>query len=144
MAVEPGAHLRMLVCGVVVEHGVDHPAGGNLALDRVEEANEFLMPMALHVAPDHRAFEDVQRGEQRGGAVALVVVGHGGAAALLQRQTGLGSIKRLNLRLFVDAEHHRMGGRRDVESDHVAELFREGGVQQSGDQSLTFTGPDSC
>ena len=48
-----------------------------LGLDGVEEADELLVPMALHVAPDHRAVEHVERGEQRRGAVALVVVGHG-------------------------------------------------------------------
>ena len=41
----------------------------------------------------------VQRREQRRGAVAFVVVGHGTGAALLHRQTGLGTVKRLDLEL---------------------------------------------
>ncbi len=41
----------------------------------------------------------VEGGEQGGGAVALVVVGHGLAAALLERQPGLGAILRLYLAL---------------------------------------------
>ena len=52
------------------------PAGTS-ALDGVEEADELLMAMALHVAADDGAVEHVERGEQRGGAVALVVVRHG-------------------------------------------------------------------
>ena len=75
--------------GVVVEDRVDRLAGGNLALDGVEKADELLMPMALHVAADHCAVEDVHRGEQRRRAVPLIVVGHGSGAALLQRQSGL-------------------------------------------------------
>jgi hypothetical protein len=37
--------------------------------------------------------------KQGGRAVPLVVVGHGAALAGLERQTGLGSIERLNLAL---------------------------------------------
>ena len=40
-------------------------------LDGVEEADEFLMAVALHVAADHRAIEDIERGEQRSRAVAI-------------------------------------------------------------------------
>ncbi len=46
MAVEPGAHLRVLVGGVVVEDDVDGLSGRNLRLDGVEEADELLMANA--------------------------------------------------------------------------------------------------
>ena len=68
--VEPGADLGVLVGGVVVEDDVDQLAGRDLGLDGVEEADELLMPVALHVAADDRAVEHVERGEQRRGAVA--------------------------------------------------------------------------
>ena len=61
----------MLVGGVVVEDGVDDLAGGNLALDGVQEADELLMAMALHAAADYGSVEHVERGEQGGGAVRL-------------------------------------------------------------------------
>ena len=48
------------------------------------------MPVALHVAADDGAVEDVESGEQRGRTVAFVVVGHRSGAARLHRQTGLG------------------------------------------------------
>ena len=75
MAVEPAPDLRVLVGGVVVEDHVDDLAGRHGGLDGVEEADELLMPVPAHVAPDHAAIEDVQRGEERGGAVTPVVVG---------------------------------------------------------------------
>ena len=56
----------MLVGGVVVEDDVDDLAGRHLGLDRVEEADELLMAVALHVAADDGAIEDVERGEQGG------------------------------------------------------------------------------
>ena len=72
---EPGQHLRLLVDGVVVEDDVDDLAGRDLCLNGVEEADDLLMPVALHAAPEHGAIEDVEGGEQGGGAVALVVNG---------------------------------------------------------------------
>src|ERR1700704_6449800 len=54
----------MLVGGVVVEDDVDHLAGRHLGLDRVQEAHELLMAVALHVAADDGPVEDVERSEQ--------------------------------------------------------------------------------
>src|SRR5215469_17503023 len=65
VAREPLAHIQMLLSGVIPEDHMDDFAGGNLAFDGVEEANELLMPGTLHVAANHRAVEDVERGEQR-------------------------------------------------------------------------------
>ena len=45
--------------GVVVDNGVDDFSHRNLFFDDIEEANELLMAMALRVATDHRAVEDV-------------------------------------------------------------------------------------
>src|SRR5271170_3291854 len=104
MTFEPSSDVGMLMGGVIVDDGVDRLARRDLLLDDIEEANEFLMAMALHVAANHRAVEDVHRGEQRRRAVALIVVRHGSGTTLLQRQSGLGAIKRLNLALFVDRQ----------------------------------------
>ena len=125
MAVEPGAHLRVLVGGVVVEDDVDGLAGRHLGLDGVEEADELLMAVALHVAADDGAVEHVEGGEQRGGAVALVVVRHGAGAALLHRQAGLGAVERLDLALLVDRQHDGVRRRIDIEPDDVAQLVDE-------------------
>ena len=57
MAIEPGAHLGMLVSGVVVEDDVDGLAGRHLGIDGVKEADELLVTMALHVAADDGAVE---------------------------------------------------------------------------------------
>ena len=119
------AHLGMLVGGVVVDDGVDAFPCRDLRLDGVEEADEFLMPVALHVAADDGAVEHVERGEQRRRAVALVVVGHRSGAARLHRQSRLGAVERLDLALLVDREDDGMGGRIDVEADDVLEFLGE-------------------
>jgi hypothetical protein len=61
----------VLMDGVVVEDHVDHFAGRHRALDGIKEAQELLVPVALHAAADHGALEHVERGEQRGHAMAL-------------------------------------------------------------------------
>src|SRR5262245_29740589 len=104
MAAEPGADLGMLVGAVIVEDGMDDLAGRHLALDGVEETNELLVPVALHAAADNLAVEHVERREQGGGAVALVIVRHGASPTLLQRQARLGAVERLDLALLVDRQ----------------------------------------
>ena len=84
--------------------------------------------MALHAAADHGAVEHVQGREERGRAVALVVVRHGAGPAGLHRQARLGAVERLDLALLVDRQHDGMGRRVDVEADDVAQLRHELGI----------------
>ena len=88
---QPSAHPRVFVSGIVVEDGMDHFSHRNLRLHRIEEADELLMAVTLHVAADDGAIEDVEGSEQRGGAVAFVVVGHRAGTARLHRQPRLGT-----------------------------------------------------
>ncbi len=124
VACEPGQHLGVFVGGVVVEDDVDGLALWHLGLDGIQEPDEFLMAMALHAAADDLAFEHVEGGKERCGAVAFVVVRHGSGAALLHRQARLGAVQRLDLALLVDREHDGVLGRIDVEPDHIAQLSR--------------------
>jgi hypothetical protein len=49
MPFEPGTHLGVLVRGVIVDDQVELRRGPGLAVDLVEKADEFLMPMrAMH------------------------------------------------------------------------------------------------
>ena len=69
MPCQPGSGFGMLVRAVIVEDHVDDLAGRDFGLDRVEETDEFLMPVALHAAADEPAVEHIEGGEQRRGAV---------------------------------------------------------------------------
>ena len=64
---------------------MDQLTGRYLTLDCAQEAQELLVPVALHTAADDRAVEDVERSEQRRRAVTFVIVGHRSALAGLQR-----------------------------------------------------------
>ncbi len=115
MSPEPGAHLGVLVDGVVVQDGVDDLASRNLRLDGVQEADELLMAVALHAVADDLALQHVECGEQGGRAVALVVVGHGPGPALLQRQSRPGAVQGPDLGLLVDRQNDGVGWRVDIE-----------------------------
>jgi len=125
---EPFAHLRMLVSRIVVDDGVDRLSLGNPGLDDVKEANELLMPVVRHAAPGHLAFQDVESGEQGGGAMTFVVMGHSAGPSLLHRQARLGSIEGLDLALLVDREDNGMIRGIDIEADNVLELGGKGRI----------------
>ena len=74
---------------------------------------------------DELAGEHVEGGEQRGRAVALVVVGDGPGAALVHRQALLGAVEGLDLGLLVEAEHDGPVGGVHVEADDVDQLVFE-------------------
>src|SRR3546814_6153471 len=61
---QPGADLRLLVGRIIVEDDVDGLVSGHLGFDRVQEPDELLMPVPLHVAADHGTIQDMERGEQ--------------------------------------------------------------------------------
>ena len=67
----------MLVRGIIIEHCVDQFAGWHLTLDGIQETDEFALAVALHATADHPSVEHAEGGEQGGGAVPLVVMGHG-------------------------------------------------------------------
>jgi len=125
---EPLHDRRVLVRGVIVEDGVDDLAGRRGALDGGEEADELLMPMLRHAAADDRSCENVQRREQGGRAVALVVVGQGPAFSGLERQARLRAVERLDLAFLVDGDDDGMGGRVHVEADDVLDFLGEPGI----------------
>jgi hypothetical protein len=76
---------------------MDRLAGRHSAFYGIEKADEFGVAMALHATADDAAVEHAEGGEQGGGAVPLIIVGHGLAAAWLQGQPGLGTVEGLDL-----------------------------------------------
>ena len=89
MPFQPGANLRLLMGGVIVEDDVDGLIFRQFSLDGVEEADELLMPVALHVAADDGAVENIEGSKQGRGAMTFIIMGHRAAPALFQGQTRL-------------------------------------------------------
>jgi hypothetical protein len=94
----------------------------------VRQALELAGAVSLVAFADHLAGSNVERGEQRGRAVTLVIVGAPLGLAGAHRQQWLGAVERLDLALFVYAQHQRPVGRRQIELDDVAHLLDEQGI----------------
>ncbi len=87
-------------------------------------------PVAREAFTDDPARLHIECCEQRGRAVALVIMGHGGRAALLEREARLGSVERLNLRLLINTKHDRPVWRIEVKPDDLGDLLLEHWVVQ--------------
>ena len=80
----------------------------------LREGQELLVAVPWLARVEDLARGDLQRGEQGGGGVALVVIGLPLDLAGAHRQDRLGAIQRLALALLVHADHDRGPGRVEV------------------------------
>src|SRR5690349_8155755 len=81
------------------------------------------MPVIAHA--DHGPVSDIECGKQSRRSVALVVVSHRSATALLQGQARLGTVERLNLALFIYAHHDGVFRRIQIETDDIFQFLGE-------------------
>ena len=81
------------------------------------------VPVVAHA--DHGAIQSAHGREQSGGSVALVVVGHGSAATLLQRQPRLRAVQRLDLALLIGAQHDGVFRRIEIKPDDGFQFLGE-------------------
>ena len=125
---QPIADQRRLVGGVIVPDELNLKSLGDIGLDLVEKRSELGRPMTAIALSDHVTRRDVERGKERGCAMALVVMATPGGLAWPHRQHGLAAIQRLDLALLVDAKHDHMFGRRHVKSDDIAHFGDEVGI----------------
>lgn len=125
LTLEPASNRRMLMGGVVVHDEMKWPIRQSLLIQMLQEPQLFLMAVLRLTGADDLAREDMERGEERGGAVPFIVMGHGPAPPLLHGQPGLGAIQGLDLILLVRTEDQGFVGRIEIESDHIRRLLDE-------------------
>ena len=125
---EPSSHLGVWVSPLVVHHQVPGHRARKFLVETAQESPELLVPMTRQALPDDPAREHLQGRQQRGRALALIVVGQGPAAPLLQGQARRRAVPRLNLALLIHANHQRQLGRIQLKADHVGQLFQKLGI----------------
>src|SRR5438093_13575042 len=125
---EPLLNFGMRVGAVVVEDQVDLFPRRRLEFDLIKEGEELPVSMTRKAVADERALEDVECRQQRGGSVAHVVVSLARWNSGTERQHRLGAIQCLDLTLLVDAQHQRLVGRVEIETDDVADFGSKLGV----------------
>ena len=102
--------------------------GRELGIQTLQKLQKLLVAMAGIALPNDLALRHLQRRKERRRAIALVIMGHGSTATLLQRQSRLGTIQRLNLALFIDTEHQSFLRRVQIKSHHIGQLLQKTGI----------------
>jgi hypothetical protein len=125
MASEPGLYLGMLMRRVVVSDQVQFKLGRNISVEMLQKAQEFLMAMAWLALGDDPPVDDIERREERRGAVAKVVVSHPLDITESHRQHWLGALQGLHLALLVHAQDKRVIRRIKIKANDVPNLFDE-------------------
>lgn len=120
---KPSFDLFMFVRGVVVANDMDVLLSRDTPADQVQETNPLLMAVLFHACANDFAIKGIHRSEQRGSAVAFVIVGHRLATPFLERQAWLSAIQCLNLAFFVTRKDNGVLGRAKVEADNILEFF---------------------
>ena len=98
-------------------------AGSTLASISRRNATKSCARCCGCAAGDHLAGRDVERGEQIERAMPHVVVGATFGLAEVHRQDRLRALERLDLRLLVHREDHRIRRRRHVQAHDVPDLL---------------------
>lgn len=122
---QPRLHFWVLVSGVVVDDQMQLKMLGRFSIDLLEKVQPLLMSVLVLNAADQAALEIVQRGEQRDGAVAYVIVRLRANMTDPEGQARLGTFEGLYLTLFIAAEHQSLLWRVEIESDDIPEFFLE-------------------
>ena len=124
MPLQPHVPLRLVGRQIVHDHMDVLPL--MLSDDAIHEVEEF-DPAATFVMPARNLPRPhVERGEQSGGPVTLVIVRlTGDGSPVGQFQITLGTFQRLDRRLLVNRQHHRIVGRHHVKADDIRRLRRE-------------------
>src|SRR5260370_21004468 len=102
---QPAVNHRRLVRAVVVENQVDVQGGRHGRVDGVEELTELAGAMPAMELPDDRPTLRIQGGEQRGAAVADVVMTAALDLARAPRQPRPRAIHRLHPAVPLDPAH---------------------------------------
>ena len=105
--------------GIIIDDEMRIECRRHVGLDMLEEAEKLLMTMARATLREDPAIGDVERGKKGRRTVSDVIVGDALNIAKPERQHRLHAFQRLNLALFVDAQHDGVIGWIEVEADDV-------------------------
>lgn len=125
MFFEPPFDVRMFVRPIVVQDQMEIQSSGHLPVNLAQELEKLFVPMAGITGTNHRTVQDIERGEQTRGSVALVIMGHRSTATLFHGQSGLCAVQGLDLGLLVYAKHHGLVRWVQIQSHDIGELLDE-------------------
>ncbi len=122
---QPSFHIRMLMRSVVVQNQVHVKIVSHGCVDVIEKRDELFVSMARQALADDRSIQNVERGKQRGGAVAPIVMCLPFGKSTLHRQDWRCPVKRLNLRFLVNAQNQRLPRRAHIKPNNITNFLGE-------------------
>jgi len=120
---EPAVDECGLMSGVIIEDQMHLEISWDGMIEKVEKLAEFLTAVFGKALADDFAGGDVQGGKKGGGAVAEIIGGASFELAGAQRQNRLGTAQRLDLALFIHAQHQRVDRWAQIQPHDVADLL---------------------
>src|SRR5215207_2446404 len=125
---QPVAHQCRLVGGIVIQHDMDLLAVRHSGVDLVQKVAKLYGAVSTVALGEHVASGHLQSREERGRAMAHVIMSTPLNLPRTHGQERLAALKGLNLTLLVDAEHHSINGRLHVKAHDGPNLFDELGI----------------
>lgn len=122
---QPLADQGRFMRAIVVEDQMHVQLCGDRRLNRVEELPELSRPMPLMELPNDAAGFDFQGGEERGRAMAMVVMGPTLNLSRAHRQQGARAVQGLNLGFLIHAQDQRFVGGMQVEPHNITHLLNK-------------------
>ena len=104
---EPFFQLRVLMRPVVIQHEMNIQIRFDGRVDLIQETKKLLMTVFGLALADYGSFRNIERGEQCGCSMSLVIVCLSFRKSGPQRKNGLCPVQGLNLALRIRAQHDR-------------------------------------
>jgi len=142
---QPPANQSRLMGAIVVQDHMHVQAGRDVRLDRIEELPELPRPMPLVECANDAAGLHFQGREERGRAMAVVVMRPSLNLPGTHRQQGARAVQGLNLRFLIHAQDERLVRGMEREPHDIAHLLNKQRVgrqfERLGAMRLQAEGP---
>lgn len=102
---QPAFHLGVLMRRIIVHYQMDIQVFGNVGIHLLEELEVFLVSVVGFALGENLSASNVEGRKEGGGPVADIIVGDSFHVTQPHQKNRLGTIQRLNLAFFVDAQN---------------------------------------
>ncbi len=146
---EPCFYIRMIVSTIIVQNQMKIAFPRSVAINLAQELQKLLVAMKRITGTNHGTFKDIERCKKASSPVTFVIMRHGSTSPFFHRQPRLGSIQRLDLRLFIDTQHKGFIRRIQIQTHNVRQFFNKpfvlGQLERLSSMGLQPMGiPNSC
>jgi hypothetical protein len=114
---------------IVVQDDMDRHLARGAALNPLQKTHKLLMTVTRHAVAQHLAAQAIQRGQQRRGSEARIIVGLALGKSRTPGQNRLRTIQGLDPALLIDAQHPGFFGGIQVPTYNAVRPGKEPGIE---------------